>query len=92
MWQEGTYSGGTPVVGPLHSDLCVPLGLGLPDYSVFQTEFEKDCDPCTITEISDKKLDDLFSRVALQSGSKKHITPRQRRNDGGEKKRKTTKR
>ena len=64
MYQEGKYSGGQTIVGPLSSELCVPLGLCLPDTYEFVLNNEKDYDPITVSEISDAKMDDLFNRVA----------------------------
>ena len=79
MYQEGKYSGGQTIVGPLNADLCIPLGLCLPDTYEFVLNNEKDSDPITVSEISDAKMDDLFNRVAhKQKSASKQKTKKSR--------------
>ena len=69
MYQEGKYSGGQTLIGPVNADLCVPIGLVLPDVYEFNLDSERDMDPCSVPEICSKKMDDLFFRVLHNKSS-----------------------
>lgn len=76
LFKGGSYSSGESLVGNISSDLCVPMGLVLPDYYDFLIDpiHAKQQDDThslwSTTYMNDQTLDDLFTRVCYG----KHIS------------------
>jgi hypothetical protein len=74
----GTFSGGRPFhIGTLLSDLCVPLGLVMPDTIPFLVEADRELNAETVPYINDQKFDDLFFRISFKP-QKKNKTRKKR--------------
>ena len=72
----GEFSGGQPFsgksfhFGSMLSDLCVPLGLGMPDTISFLVENDRETNAEMVPSIGDEKFDDLFFRISYRSRKK----------------------
>ena len=67
MISLGKYSGGKSIsnIG-LSNDLCVPLGLVMPDHIEFLIEENREQFVEKIQSIHDLKFDDLFNRISYR--------------------------
>ena len=67
MISLGKYSGGNPIsfIG-LSKDLCVPLGLVMPDNIDFLIEGNREEYVEKIPCINDMKFEDLFNRISYK--------------------------
>ena len=54
----------------LSSDLCVPLGLVMPDTISFLVEDDREQNAETVPYIGDEKFDDLFFRISYKPPKK----------------------
>lgn len=69
LFKGGSHSSGQSLVGNISSDLCVPMGLVLPDYYDFLIDpiHAKQHDDTyslwSTNYMNDQTLDDLFTRV-----------------------------
>ena len=78
MISMGTYSGGSHVsINGLSQDLCVPLGLVMPDHIEFLVEENREEDVEKIPSIDDLKFEKLFNRISYKP-HKKNKTRKQR--------------
>lgn len=75
----GKYSGGGG--GSIHglsSELCVPLGLGMPDQIEFLVEENREECVDKISSINDLKFEHLFNRILYNKILKKNKTRKKR--------------
>lgn len=70
LWKEGTHSSGQSLVANIPSELCIPMGLVLPDmHEFFQPDTwahpEREDYSCIWSEscIAEKTMEDLLDRV-----------------------------
>ena len=71
MISLGKYSGGRHIsmIG-LGQDLCVPLGLVMPDNIEFLVEENREENVEKIQSIDDSKFEDLFNRISYKPTKK----------------------
>ena len=63
-------SGGSIAIPGLSTDLCVPLGLVMPDTISFLVEDDREQNAETVPYIGDEKFDDLFFRISYKPPKK----------------------
>lgn len=79
MISIGKYSGGSHISTPgLSHDLCVPLGLVMPDQIEFLVEENREENVEKIPTINDTKFEELFTRISYIKASKKNKTRKKR--------------
>lgn len=79
MFNQGEYSCGQSLEANIPSDLCVPIGLILPDSYEFIVNDEKETDPTSVVPIHDKKMDHLLDLVSLKSQNHNRKTKKNRK-------------
>lgn len=77
MLQEGEYSTGKLLGNNISSDLCVPIGLILPEKYEFMIEKEEEIEPIDCQSIEEKKMAQLLNLI-LHPVSKKNRTRKNR--------------
>ena len=70
----GTYSGGCSFIGQVSQDLCVPLGLGLPEPREYVIDESPFVSVDSVPTVDDKKIDGLFQRVVYSAPGSKRRT------------------
>lgn len=80
MFSLGKYSGGSSLstLG-LSPDLCVPLGLGMPDHIEFLVEENREEYVEKIPVIDDLKFEELFTRISYNKNQLKKNKTRKKR-------------
>lgn len=80
MFSLGKYSGGSSLstLGISH-DLCVPLGLGMPDHIEFLVEENREEHVEKIPVIDDLKFEELFTRISYNKNQLKKNKTRKKR-------------
>ena len=74
MWKQGQYSAGKLFDGAISPDLCVPLGLIMPNKYDFTLDNEPDANPLQVNAVEDKKMDFLLDLVRYNKQSTKRTT------------------
>ena len=79
MISLGKYSGGEHVsIHGLSPELCVPVGLVMPDHIEFLVEDNREECVEKIPCINDLKFEDLFNRISYNKPMKKNKTRKKR--------------
>ena len=79
MFRQGEYSCGQSLEANIPSDLCVPIGLILPESYEFIVNDEKETDPMSVTSIHEKKIDHLLDLVSFKSTNYHRKTKKNRK-------------
>ena len=79
MLHQGEYSTGKLLGNNISSDLCIPIGLILPDKYEFIVEKEDEIEPIDCPSIEEKKMAQLLNLILHKVSKKrrtrkKHIT------------------
>jgi hypothetical protein len=82
--RDGLFSNGQCLIGNISSDLCIPMGLVLPDFREYLIQPNDESDSCTYNNscVTDEKIDDFVNRVSYTKYKKKRSLKHHRPSDG----------